>query len=96
MYIDSNTIIHAAELIGACGVIIGLIVGIYRILEGIKSQGQQISEIMAELAIIDRGLKGALEGLIEQGANGPCREALAKLDEHLIAQAHGGATHENK
>lgn len=96
MYIDSNTIIHAAELIGACGVIIGLIVGIYRILEGIKSQGQQISEIMAELAIIDRGLKGALEGLIEQGANGPCREALSKLDEHLIAQAHGGATHENK
>lgn len=95
MYIDTNTIVRIAELIGAVGVIVGLIIGAYKIYESIRTQSQQIAAIMAELKIIDYGLKGALEGLIEQGADGPCKEALAKLDNHLIAQAHGGC-HENK
>lgn len=90
MYIDTSVVIHAAELLGAVGVIIGLIIGIYKIYSQIQTQSQQIAAIMEELAVIDRGLKGALEGLIEQGADGPCKDALAKLDEHLNKQAHGG------
>lgn len=91
MYVDANTIIHAAELLGALGVVIGLIISVYKIIESIKTQSRQIAIIMEELTIIDYGLKGALEGLIEQGANGPCKDALAKLDKHLNKQAHGGA-----
>ena len=96
MYIDTNTIIRAAELIGAVGVVVGLVISIYKIIESIRNQGKQIERIMDELTIIDYGLKGALEGLVEQGANGPCKTALAKLEDHLITQAHGGNGHENK
>lgn len=95
MYIDTNTIIHVAELLGAVGVVVGLIISVYKIIDGIKTQGRQIAAIMDELTIIDYGLKGALEGLVERGANGPCKDALAKLDAHLIKQAHGGC-HEDQ
>lgn len=90
MYIDTNTIIRTAELLAAVGAIVGVIISVYKIYSQIKTQGEKIAAIMAELTIIDYGLKGALEGLVEQGANGPCRDALAKLDGHLIKQAHGG------
>lgn len=96
MYIDTDTIIKAAEFLGALGVIIGLIIGAYKLFEAIREQGRQIRAIMDELEVIDLGLKGALEGLIEQGANGPCREALASLDRHLNRQAHAGGHHENQ
>ena len=36
-----------------------------------------------EQRIICEGLKGALEGLIENGCNGPCKTALQKLEEYL-------------
>lgn len=42
-----------------------------------------------EQTLICYGLRGALQGLIEQGCNGPCKEALAKLDKHLNQKAHG-------
>lgn len=34
------------------------------------------------------GLRGALQGLIEQGCNGPCKDALDKLEKHLNKKAH--------
>ena len=96
MYIDGDTIIHLAELLGAIAVVVGGILSVYKIIDQIREQGRQIKTIMDELTIIDYGLKGALEGLIEQGANGPCRDALAKLDRHLNQQAHHGGHHEDK
>ena len=35
------------------------------------------------------GIKACLQGLIEQGCDGPCKEALTKLDKHLNQAAHG-------
>ena len=96
MYIDTNVIVKIAELIGAVGIIVGLISAFYKVVDSIITQSQQIAAIMEELTIIDYCLKGALEGLIEQGADGPCKDALAKLDNHIIAQAHGGRDHETK
>ena len=29
-----------------------------------------------------------MQGLIEQGCNGPCKDALDKLDKHLNKEAH--------
>lgn len=88
MYIDAQTVITAASFVGALGVIIGIIISIYRLVSQIKEQTRQIKAIMAELTVIDYGLKGALEGLIESGCNGPCRDALARLNKHLNKQAH--------
>lgn len=88
MYIDTQTVITAASFVGALGVIIGIIISIYRLVAQIKDQTRQIREIMAELTVIDYGLKGALEGLIESGCNGPCKDALDRLNRHLNKQAH--------
>ena len=38
--------------------------------------------------VICYGLRGALQGLVEQGCNGPCKDALARLDKHLNKSAH--------
>ena len=89
MYIDTQAIIKAAELIGAAGVIIGLIVGIYKIVAQSRAQGKQIEIILKEQTVIVYALKGALEGLVESGCNGPCKEALAALNKHINKQAHG-------
>ena len=47
-----------------------------------------IKEMMAEQSLICYGLRGALQGLIEQGCNGPCKDALEKLNKHLNQEAH--------
>lgn len=89
MYIDTSAVIHAAELIGAVGVVVGLIIGIYKIIAQSRAQGEQIKIILREQTVIVYALKGALEGLVESGCNGPCKEALAALNKHINKQAHG-------
>lgn len=46
------------------------------------------AETQAELQILCYGLRGALQGLIEKGCNGPCKDALKMLDKHLNMSAH--------
>lgn len=88
MYIDGDTIIKAAAIITAIGVIIGGIISIYKIFENNKKQNEVIKAMQEEQTIICYGLKGALQGLIEQGCDGPCKEALNLLDKHLNKSAH--------
>lgn len=88
MYIDGDTIIKIAAIISALVVIIGGIVSIYKIFENNKRQNEVIKSMQEEQTIICYGLKGALQGLIEQGCDGPCKEALNMLDKHLNKSAH--------
>ena len=53
-----------------------------------EEDAKRHAETQAELQIICYGLKGALQGLIETGCNGPCKEALKLLDKHLNKSAH--------
>ncbi len=88
MYINADVVIKAASLLGALGVLVGAVIAVYKVLESIKKQSETIKEMQEESAIICYGLKGALQGLIEQGCDGPCKDALAKLDKHLNKMAH--------
>ncbi len=88
MYIDGDTIIKIAAIISALVVIIGGIISIYKIFENNKRQNEVIKSMQEEQTIICYGLKGALQGLIEQGCDGPCKEALNMLDKHLNKSAH--------
>jgi len=88
MYIDADTIIKAATLLGALSALGGVLIALYRQLESNRKQSEVIKEIQDEQTIICYGLRGALEGLIEQGCNGPCKDALAMLDKHLNKSAH--------
>ncbi len=88
MYIDADVIIKASSLLLALGTLGGMVIALYRQFESNKKQTAVIEEILSEQTLICYGLKGALEGLIEHGCNGPCREALSKLEKHLNQSAH--------
>ena len=88
MYIDADTIIKAAELLAALGALVGAIVAVYKVLERDKKQTAQIAAIQEEQTILCYAMRGALEGLIESGCNGPCKKALDDLNKHLNKTAH--------
>lgn len=88
MYIDADIIIKAASLLAAIGALTGAVIAVYKQIESNKKQSEVIKEIQEEQTIICYGLKGALQGLIETGCDGPCKEALAMLDKHLNRNAH--------
>lgn len=88
MWIDVDTIIKAAALVTSLGVLGGVVVSLYKASERDRKQSEIIKEMMAEQSLICYGLRGALQGLIEQGCNGPCKDALEKLNKHLNQEAH--------
>lgn len=88
MWIDVDTIIKASALVTALGVLGGVVVSFYKASERDRKQSEIIKEMMAEQSLICYGLRGALQGLIEQGCNGPCKDALEKLNKHLNQEAH--------
>lgn len=88
MYLDTGSIITLASLLSALGVVIGVIAMAYKFIETNARQTAAIKRLEDEQTLICYGLKGALEGLIESGCNGPCKDALAKLEKHLNQSAH--------
>lgn len=92
MYIDSETIVNIAAVIGAIGVIIGVFVAIYQFIERDKKQSVKIKAIQTEQTLICYGVLACLKGLKEQGCNGPVTEALNKMEKHLNQAAHEGDT----
>lgn len=92
MYIDANTIIKAASLLAACSALVGAVISVYKLVESNKRQNELIKDMQDELTIVCYGLKGALQGLIEQGCDGPCKDALKLLDKHLNKNAHKQST----
>ena len=88
MYIDVDTIIKAASLLGAMSALIGAVIAIYKVYESNKRQTEAIKAIQEEQTLVCYGLRGALQGLIEQGCDGPCKDALNMLDKHLNKSAH--------
>lgn len=88
MYIDADTIIKAAALCTAVGVLFTAIVTVYKVFEINKKQSEIIKAMQEEQTLICYGLKGALQGLIEQGCDGPCKDSLDKLEKHLNKKAH--------
>lgn len=92
MYIDSNTVIFVAELIGSFGIIGGLILGVIKHyfkkkIENDK-QNEDINAIKEEQTLIVYAVLSCLKGLREQGCNGPVTEAVNRLEKHLNNKAH--------
>lgn len=94
-----QTIITAGAVIAALTTIITLLVKLVRWVDKQKKQDANIKALKEqhekdldalrhELTVICYGLRGALQGLIETGCNGPCKDALKLLDKHLNKAAH--------
>lgn len=88
MCVDADTVIKAAALLAALGSLVGAVIAVYKVYDNNRKQNEVIKEMQEEQTVICYGLKGALQGLIEQGCNGPCKEALNTLDKHLNKKAH--------
>lgn len=88
MYIDADTINNLAKLVGSLAILGGVAVAAYKYIERDKRQSELIRGIQEEQTLLCYGIKACLQGLAEQGCNGPVHEALDKLDKHLNKKAH--------
>ena len=89
MYIDADFIIKAASLLSALGALVAAVVAVYKVLENNRKQNEFINAMQEEQTLICYGLRGALQGLVEQGCNGPVSEAINKIEKYLNKKAHG-------
>lgn len=89
VYIDIEAINSIAKLIGSVGVIAGVLIGLYKFIERDKRQSKLIKDIQSEQTLLCYGIRACLQGLVEQGCDGPVHDALDKLDKHLNKAAHG-------
>lgn len=88
MYISMETINSVARLLGSLTVISGTILTVYKFIERDKRQGKIIRDMQEEQTLLCYGIKACLQGLVEQGCDGPVHDALDKLDKHLNKKAH--------
>lgn len=88
MYITFDYIVKCTTLFSAVGALIGAIIAIYKVIDNNKKQNAEINAIKEEQTIICYALQGALQGLIEKGCDGPCKDALNLLQKHLNSTAH--------
>lgn len=84
----TEIILSAGAVLSALAVIGGIVAGVYKAFVMNRKQTEVIHCIQHEQRILCKAMRGALEGLIENGCNGPCKKALADLDEYLTEQAH--------
>lgn len=88
MRLDADTVMKAASLLTALGVIGGVLIWCFRFVARQKKQDRELAAMCEEQTIMCFALLACLKGLREQGCNGPVSEALGKLEKHLNRQAH--------
>ena len=91
MYISMEVISSAAQLVSSLAVFLGMIFTVYRFIQRDRVQCIAIKDIQTEQTLLCYGVKACLQGLAEQGCDGPVHDALDKLDKHLNQKAHQGA-----
>ena len=86
--ISADTLIALAELLTALGVIGGVILWCIKFVQRSRRQNEELKAIRREQTLICYGLLACLQGLKEQGCNGPVTEAMNRIEEHLNQAAH--------
>lgn len=84
----AQTIITIASVITALGVILGIILAVYRWYLKNEKQDEAIKEIKSEQSILTKGVLACLKGLHEKGCNGPVTHAIEEIEDHINKQAH--------
>ena len=92
-------IIKIAEIIGAFSVVLGVIIGGYklydklldrldRVEQRVASLEQENRSIKKENALVIYALGACLDGLHQQGCNGKVTEAMEKISKYINNAAH--------
>lgn len=86
--VSADTIITAAAIITALGVIFGVVFAVYRWYLKQEKQDKDIARIKEEDTLIVFALSACLDGLQQLGANHTVPIAKDKLDKYINQQAH--------
>ena len=86
--VNAETIILWGKVIGALGVIGGVIAWCIKFVNRQKKQDEELAATRKELTVLCYGVLACLKGLQEQGCNGPVTEARNRLEKHLNKAAH--------
>ena len=86
--ISADTIITIAAVIGALGVIFGVVFAVYRWYLKQEKQDKDIAHIKEEDTLIVFALSACLDGLQQLGANHTVPIAKDKLDKYINQRAH--------
>ena len=92
-------IIKLAEILGACSVILGVIIGGYKLYDRLldrmdeiekrmNAQEKELERMKKEDTLVIFALRACLDGLKQQGCNGKVTEAFDMLDKHINKAAH--------
>lgn len=90
--INADTLITLAELLTALGVIGGVVLWCFKFVQRSRRQDEELKAIRKEQTLICYGLLACLQGLKDQGCNGPVTEAMNRIEEHLNQAAHDEET----
>ena len=86
--VSADAIITIAAVIGALGVIFGVVFAVYRWYLKQEKQDKDIPRIKEEDTLIVFALSACLDGLQQLGANHTVSIAKDKLDKYINQQAH--------
>ena len=100
MEINIDSIIMLSKVIGALGVILGVVIAFVRWLSKQEKQTEDIKELQVhhdedlkyvqeELCVVNYAVLASLDALIQSGYNGKVTEAHDKLQKHINKKAHG-------
>ena len=100
MYVNADTIIRLAALIGAISAIVAFFYKFFKWLDNQQKQDEKLAElkkqheedindIKSELCVIVYGLFAALDGMKQLGANGNVTDAYNVLEKRINKTAHG-------
>lgn len=86
--VSADTIITIAAVIGALGVIFGVVFAVYRWYLKQEKQDKDVAHIKEEDTLIVFALSACLDGLQQLGANHTVPIAKDKLDKYINQRAH--------
>lgn len=88
MYVTWQTILTAASLLTALGVILGVVLKVHKWYLEQQSLKKELEDIKEEDTLICFALSACLDGLLQLGANHTVPVAKDKLDKFLNKRAH--------
>lgn len=100
MEITVDSVILLSKLIGALGVIFGVVIAFVKWLSKQEKQTADIKElekrhnddmrtVQEELCVVNYAVLASLDALMQNGFNGKVSEAHDKMQKHINKKAHG-------
>ena len=99
MELTLETVIEVSKIIGALGIIFGVVVGFVKWLNKQEKQSTDIEELRShhdedlksvqeELCVVNYAVLASLDALMQRGYGGNVAEAHVKLQKHINHKAH--------